>query len=161
MHNENNHPIHWSEAHQTVQGEGNMVFRHRWAYNTCMKSWWGSYWLIWQLCQRAYTIVNCLVMCHHWHHWCCHLWTVLLSTGLIIETSYFAHICTCAPSICTWISEYNLYFLNGSHFSSVLHVALLTTWFSLEPSYVAQLCTCTGAIHTQEMMQLWTIFLKW
>ena len=43
--------------------------------------------------------------------------------------------CTYAPSICTWISEYNLYFLNGSHFSSFLHVVLLTTWFSWEPSY--------------------------
>ena len=47
------------------------------------------------------------------------------------------------------VSEYNLYFLNGSHFSSILHVALLTTWFNLEPSYLAQLCICTGAIHTK------------
>ena len=28
------------------------------------------------------------------------------------------------------VSEYNLYFLNGSHFSSILHVALLTAWFN-------------------------------
>ena len=48
------------------------------------------------------------------------------------------------------VSEYNLYFLNGSHFSSILHVALLTAWFNLEPSYLAQLCTCTGAIHTKK-----------
>ena len=47
------------------------------------------------------------------------------------------------------VSEYNMYFLNGSHFSSFLYVAFLTTWFSLEPSYLAQLCTCTGAIHTR------------
>ena len=44
------------------------------------------------------------VVCCHWHccrcHWC-RLWTVLPSTGLITETSYFAHICTYAPSICT------------------------------------------------------------
>ena len=41
-----------------------------------------------------------------------------------------------------------------------LFVALLTTWLSLEPSYLAQLCTCTGATDTEEIMQLWTIFLK-
>ena len=51
------------------------------------------------------------IVCHCWHCHCHHcLWTVLLSTVLITETSYFAHICTYAPSICTWISEYNLYF---------------------------------------------------
>ena len=68
------------------------------------------------------------IVCHHWchcHHChchCCHhLWTVL-STGSVTETSYFAHICTYAPSICTWINKYNLYFLNGSHCTSFLHV---------------------------------------
>ena len=59
-----------------------------------------------------------------------------------------------------FVSEYKLYFLNGSHFSSFLYVVLLTTWLSLEPSYLAQLWTCTGALHSQRIMQLWTIFLK-
>ena len=45
------------------------------------------------------------------------------------------------------ISEYNLYFLNGSHFRQFLYVSLLTTWFNLEASYLAQLWTYTGAIH--------------
>ena len=39
-------------------------------------------------------------------------------------------------------------------------MALLTTWLNIESSYLAQLCTYTGATHTQEIMQLWTIFLK-
>ena len=58
------------------------------------------------------------------------------------------------------VREYRLYFLNGSHFSQFLFVALLTTWLKLESSYLAQLCIYTGATHTQEIMQLWTIFLK-
>ena len=59
-----------------------------------------------------------------------------------------------------FVSEYKLYILNGSHFSSFLYVALLTTWLSLEPSYSAQLWTCTGVLYSQKIMQLWTIFLK-
>ena len=52
----------------------------------------------------AYTIMNCpscgILHCRcHCH---CLLWTVLLSTCLIIETSYHACICKNAPSICTW-----------------------------------------------------------
>ena len=39
-------------------------------------------------------------------------------------------------------------------------MALLTTWLDLQPSYLAQICTYTGATHTQEIMQLWKIFLK-
>ena len=70
------------------------------------------------------------------------------SHGLITESSYLAHTCTYAPSICTRISKYNMYFLNGSHFSLFLYLALLTTWLNLEPSYLAQLCPYTGTTHT-------------
>ena len=31
-------------------------------------------------------IINCLCHCHH-----CRMWTVLRATGLVVETSYFAH----------------------------------------------------------------------
>ena len=97
-----------------------------------------------------------------WHHchWHCP-WMLLPATGLITETSHLSQICTYAPSICTWISEYNMYFLNGSHFSQFLYVALLTASLSLELSYLAQLWTYTGATLIQEIMQLWTEFLKW
>ena len=109
------------------------------------------------LCNHVLSVVCRHWRCCHCHH--CHLWTVL-STGLIIETSYLTHICTYAPSICAWISEYKLYFLNGSHFSSFLYVALLTTWFRLEPSSLAQLWTYTGAIHTEEIRHWWRISLE-
>ena len=52
------------------------------------------------LCNHELSVVWC--HCHHCH--LCYLWTVLPATGLITETSYLAHICTYAPSICTCIS---------------------------------------------------------
>ena len=36
--------------------------------------------------------------CCHWHH----LWTVILATGVITETSYLAHTCTYTSSVCIW-----------------------------------------------------------
>ena len=62
-----------------------------------------SDWLIWHLCRWTYVIMNCQ-LCGILNHHCCHLWTVLPATGLITETSYLAHNCTYAPSICTCIS---------------------------------------------------------
>ena len=44
------------------------------------------------------SLVSCIVVVLH-HH--CSLWTVILATGLIRKTSNLAHICTCAPCICT------------------------------------------------------------
>ena len=58
------------------------------------------------------------------------------------------------------VTEYNLYFLNGSHFSKFLYVALLTTWLNLEPLYLAELCTYTGATYSEEIRHLSIIFLK-
>ena len=50
----------------------------------------------------AYTIMNC-PSCGVLHHHChCHLWTVLLSTYLVIETSYHACVCLYVPNICIW-----------------------------------------------------------
>ena len=49
------------------------------------------------------------------------------------------------------VSEYNLYFLNGSHFSEFLYLALLITWLNLEPLYLAELYIYTGATHREEI----------
>ena len=152
-----------------------MILTHKEATNDMLCSWsiaeWHRrklklylYWLIWQSCQWAYTIMNCpscvvigivvviiVVICGQSS--CPQVWSQKL---------HILHIYAHMPLVYAHelVSEYNMYFLNGSHFSSILHVDLLTTWFNLEPSYLAQLCTCTGAIHTQKIMQLWTIFLK-
>ena len=55
-------------------------------------------WLIWYKCHTAYTVMNCLSCCH------CHLWTVLLATSLIIETSFFGtYMHKYGPTyVCTW-----------------------------------------------------------
>ena len=58
------------------------------------------------------------------------------------------------------LSQRDIYFLNGSHFSKFLYLALLSTWLNLEPSYLAQLCTYTGATHREEIIHLSIIFLK-
>ena len=58
------------------------------------------------------------------------------------------------------LSQCDMHFLNGSHFSKFLYVALLSTWLNLEPSYLAQLCIDTGVTHREESMYLSTIFLK-
>ena len=58
------------------------------------------------------------------------------------------------------LSQCDVYFLNGSHFSKFLYVALLSTWLNLEPSYLAQLCINTGATYREEIMHLSIIFLK-
>ena len=107
-------------------------------------------------CHRHLRLRCCL--CHHWHWRLC---TALPVTDLIIEASYLTNICSYAPSICTWIlSQCDIYFLNGGHFSKFLYLALLSTWLNLEPSYLAQLCTYTGATHREEIIHLSIIFLK-
>ena len=58
------------------------------------------------------------------------------------------------------LSQYDIYFLNGSHFSKFLYLALLSTRLNLEPSYLVQLCTYTRAIHREEIIHLSIIFLK-
>ena len=58
------------------------------------------------------------------------------------------------------LSQCDIYFLNGGHFSKFLYLALLSTWLNLEPSYLAQLCTYTGATHKEEIIHLSIIFLK-
>ena len=58
------------------------------------------------------------------------------------------------------LSQCDMYFLNGSHFSKFPYVALLSTWLNLEPSYLAQLCINTGATHREEIIYLSIIFLK-
>ena len=58
------------------------------------------------------------------------------------------------------LSQCDIYFLNGGHFSKFLYLALLSTWLNLEPSYLAQLCTYTGATHREEIIHLSIIFLK-
>ena len=79
-----------------------------------------------------------------------HLCTALPVTGLIIEASYAHEI----------LSQCDIYFLNGGHFSKFLYLALLSTWLNLEPSYLTQLCTYTGASHREEIIHLSIIFLK-
>ena len=58
------------------------------------------------------------------------------------------------------LSQCDMYFLNGSHFSKFLYVALLSTWLNLEPTYLAQLSIDTGATHREEIIHLPIIFLK-
>ena len=58
------------------------------------------------------------------------------------------------------LSQCDIYFLNGSHFSKFLYLALLSIWLNLEPSYLAQLCTYTEATHKEEIIHLSIIFLK-
>ena len=58
------------------------------------------------------------------------------------------------------LSQYDMYFLNGSHFSKFFYVVLQSMWLNLEPSYLAQLCTYTGATYREEIMNLSIIFLK-
>ena len=85
--------------------------------------------LVMSLCNHALSVVWCCRGCHwHWHHMC----TALPVTALIIETLYFTNICNYTPSICTWnISQCDMYFLNGSHFSKFLYVTFLSTWLNL------------------------------
>ena len=113
--------------------------------------------LVMSLCNHALSVVSC---CRHWHQ-CRHLCTAHLVTGLIKETSYLANICSYTPSIAHEIlGQYDVYFLNGSHFSKFLYMALLSMWLNLEHSYLAQLCTYTGGTHRVEIMHLSIIFLK-
>ena len=58
------------------------------------------------------------------------------------------------------LGQYDMYFLNGSHFGKFLYVALLSMWLNLELSFLAQLCTYTGATCREEIMNLSIIFLK-
>ena len=85
---------------------------------------------------------------------CIIVWTLLLATVLITETSYLAHIGTHGPSICIW----NIIVLNWSLFSFLLHLRLLPTWLIIKALYVIQLCICTSPKHTQRMRSLWPIF---
>ena len=60
-----------------------------------LRSLWTYFWLIWHSCQWAYRIMICpssVVVVRR------RLCTVTLSRLLIIETSYFMHICTYVPS---------------------------------------------------------------
>ena len=59
------------------------------------------------------------------------------------------------------LSQCDIYFLNGGHFSKFFYLALLSTWLNLEPSYLAQLCTYTGATHREEIIHLSIIFLSY
>ena len=119
-------------------------------------------WLIWHLSRWAYVIMNCQL---------CGVIGVIV-IGVIYEQScqlqvwsqklHILHIH--APMAIVYahglVSEYNMYFLNDSHFSEFLYVALLTTWLNLEPLYLAELCTYTGATHRKEIIHLSIIFLK-
>ena len=58
------------------------------------------------------------------------------------------------------LSQCDVYFLNGGHFSKFLYLVLLSTWLNLDPSYLAQLRTYTGATHREEIIHLSIIFLK-
>ena len=92
-----------------------------------------------------------MVRCCHWHHWFCHchLWTVLIATGLIIETSYLACMCTYAPSKYTWnIKSIWPMYLNGNHFLFSFYY-FLPTWLIIGPSYFTKMCIGTRAMHTK------------
>ena len=58
------------------------------------------------------------------------------------------------------LGQYDIYFLNGSHFTKFLYMALLSTWLNLQPSYLPQLCIYIGATHREEIMHLSIVFLK-
>ena len=111
--------------------------------------------LVMSLCNHALSVV---CRCRQRRRLC----TALLVTGLIIEASYLTNICSYAPIVYAHeiLSQCDVYFLNGGHFSKFLYLALLSTWLNLEPLYLAQLCTYTGATHREEIIQLSIIFLK-
>ena len=88
------------------------------------KKYWKSHEKVREICQsenvgtmlckaKAYTVMNC-PSCGVLHH-CRHLWTILLATDLITETSYLAHM----PLVYAHelLNQCDLYFSNGSHFS--------------------------------------------
>ena len=58
------------------------------------------------------------------------------------------------------LSQYDIYFWNGSHFTKILNVALLSVRLNLEALYLAQLCIHTGATYRTNIMHLQIIFLK-
>ena len=97
------------------------------------------------------------VVCRHWRccwHWCCHLWTVLLATGLITETSYLGHLCTYVPSTCMWIIKpiqrvffkwqpFYLISLCGSHDNMVkLRAFIFGSCMHMYRDYTHKLCSC-------------------
>ena len=58
------------------------------------------------------------------------------------------------------LSQYNVYFLNGSHFTKFPYVVLLTTWLSLEPSYLLhtqkKLCSCGQYSESYKFLEIFT-----
>ena len=77
------------------------------------------------------------VVCRHrpvspsgiWYH---HLWTVLLATGLVIETLFW-HIYSHIPLV----------------YAHEILLPLLPLWLIIEPSYLTQMCVCTRSEHTE------------
>ena len=102
-------------------------------------------------------VIVVILDCHHPH-----LWTVVLATGLIIETSHLAHICTYTPSIYKWISKWmQPLFLKWQPFQ----------WSSFcgSPDYLVKLGAFIfgsvvylywGHRHTKKIIYLWRISLK-
>ena len=75
------------------------------------------------LCNHALSVV-CHCRCWQWQRLC----TALPVTGLIIEASYLK-IYAAMPLVYAHeiLSQCDIYFLNGGHFSKFLYLALLST----------------------------------
>ena len=89
--------------------------------------------LVMSLCNHALSVVcRCRWRRHHHRRLC----TALPVTGLIVEASYLTNICA-MPLVYAHeiLSQCDVYFLNGSHFSKFLYLALLSTCLNLEPLY--------------------------
>lgn len=70
-----------------------------------------------------------VVYCRRCHCWC-HMWTVDL--GFIVETSCYIFIHRCPSYLhMKMLSPFDLYFLNDSHFSSLLQLPLLPTCLNI------------------------------
>ena len=100
-----------------------------------------SCWLTWHKCQRAYVIMNYLT-----------LLSVLMTTYLIVETSYLAHVCTYGPRKCTW------------NVKSIWHNFLMIAIFPLPCNCLSCLYDWSQSLH---MDVLWykaqgeTFFICW
>ena len=96
-------------------------------------------------CQSAYTIMNCPSFVVGVRH--C-LWALLLATGLILETSYFAHSQMPLVYAHEMLGQCDIFFIMKSYFFFSLHLPLLSIWSIIEPSFLTQMCIDTRSMHT-------------
>ena len=92
----------------------------------------------------------------------CHLWTVLLASGLIIvwhrNLVSSTSVRTCSLICNEVLYQCDIYFVNSCHGSFSIKLPLLLTWFTIMPSYFTQSCIDSGARYTAITRELWPIF---